>query len=138
MIAALAVTKLVILSSQVFVMFTYAVFVTFYFFFLMIRRPPRSTLFPYTTLFRSRQEPGRPRGHDAQPAQVTQVTQYRPGALGDDPTRGRRPNPRAAQQLLARGRPHVDRKQLWTREGRGHFRIEPQPQVPLGVEQHVA
>src|SRR3712207_6932142 len=24
-----------------------------YFFFLMIRRPPRSTLFPYTTLFRS-------------------------------------------------------------------------------------
>src|SRR6266487_6422670 len=26
-----------------------------YFFFLMIRRPPRSTLFPYTTLFRSRE-----------------------------------------------------------------------------------
>src|SRR3712207_7293824 len=25
----------------------------YYFFFLMIRRPPRSTLFPYTTLFRS-------------------------------------------------------------------------------------
>src|SRR5205809_8049966 len=31
----------------------------YYFFFLMIRRPPRSTLFPYTTLFRSRR--GRPR-----------------------------------------------------------------------------
>src|SRR5688572_32603432 len=40
------------------------------FFFLMIRRPPRSTLFPYTTLFRSlapddstcgsAREPGRP------------------------------------------------------------------------------
>src|SRR3989442_15043772 len=28
------------------------------FFFLMIRRPPRSTLFPYTTLFRSRQLDG--------------------------------------------------------------------------------
>src|SRR2546430_16775568 len=28
-----------------------------FFFFLMIRRPPRSTLFPYTTLFRSRAEP---------------------------------------------------------------------------------
>src|SRR2546425_7666791 len=28
--------------------------VPFLFFFLMIRRPPRSTLFPYTTLFRSR------------------------------------------------------------------------------------
>src|SRR2546422_8142561 len=32
----------------------------FYFFFLMIRRPPRSTLFPYTTLFRSEERnPGR-------------------------------------------------------------------------------
>src|ERR1035438_10806913 len=30
------------------------------FFFLMIRRPPRSTLFPYTTLFRSPES----RGHD--------------------------------------------------------------------------
>src|SRR3712207_9185831 len=32
-----------------------------FFFFLMIRRPPRSTLFPYTTLFRSgcgRRSPG--------------------------------------------------------------------------------
>src|SRR3712207_7658826 len=28
-----------------------------FFFFLMIRRPPRSTLFPYTTLFRSEQLP---------------------------------------------------------------------------------
>src|SRR5256884_6595047 len=27
-----------------------------FFFFLMIRRPPRSTLFPYTTLFRSRND----------------------------------------------------------------------------------
>src|SRR3712207_8495387 len=27
----------------------------------MIRRPPRSTLFPYTTLFRSRRRPGRRR-----------------------------------------------------------------------------
>src|SRR5258708_13271582 len=31
------------------------------FFFLMIRRPPRSTLFPYTTLFRSRAAPTRRR-----------------------------------------------------------------------------
>src|SRR5688572_31334947 len=38
---------------------TYIIF----FFFLMIRRPPRSTLFPYTTLFRSdgAVEPGLPR-----------------------------------------------------------------------------
>src|SRR2546429_1670058 len=31
-------------------------FLYFVFFFLMIRRPPRSTLFPYTTLFRSRRQ----------------------------------------------------------------------------------
>src|SRR2546430_7819171 len=30
-----------------------------FFFFLMIRRPPRSTLFPYTTLFRSGQRDAR-------------------------------------------------------------------------------
>src|SRR6266513_4244190 len=46
-----------------------------FFFFLMIRRPPRSTLFPYTTLFRSagapryagqdhRVDPARPRPRD--------------------------------------------------------------------------
>src|SRR5262245_65850954 len=46
------------------------------FFFLMIRRPPRSTLFPYTTLFRSPAGPraamagrgGRPLGAAADPA----------------------------------------------------------------------
>src|SRR6266850_6841409 len=32
---------------------------SFFFFFLMIRRPPRSTLFPYTTLFRSDAERAR-------------------------------------------------------------------------------
>src|SRR2546422_8939746 len=31
----------------------------FSFFFLMIRRPPRSTLFPYTTLFRSDRAAGK-------------------------------------------------------------------------------
>src|SRR3712207_6854947 len=51
-------------------------------FFLMIRRPPRSTLFPYTTLFRSRERPldragvtgrrafARVRGQPVDPAQV--------------------------------------------------------------------
>src|SRR2546427_7774252 len=34
-------------------MLTSSVPLTLFFFFLMIRRPPRSTLFPYTTLFRS-------------------------------------------------------------------------------------
>src|SRR5471030_3475336 len=39
-------------------------FVVFIFFFLMIRRPPRSTLFPYTTLFRSAKD-GLPYAADA-------------------------------------------------------------------------
>src|SRR5438445_4378481 len=34
------------------------------FFFLMIPRPPRSTLFPYTTLFRSQRDPGGDVGRD--------------------------------------------------------------------------
>src|SRR3989442_15951767 len=33
--------------------------IQFFFFFLMIRRPPRSTLFPYTTLFRSAADKGK-------------------------------------------------------------------------------
>src|SRR5258707_4190091 len=33
--------------------FVISYFIFLFFFFLMIRRPPRSTLFPYTTLFRS-------------------------------------------------------------------------------------
>src|SRR5829696_5125285 len=41
------VTFLVSIFSTIYFIFH------FFFFFLMIRRPPRSTLFPYTTLFRS-------------------------------------------------------------------------------------
>src|SRR5438046_4352660 len=38
------------------------------FFFLMIPRPPRSTLFPYTTLFRSREDsPARTLSHPSPP-----------------------------------------------------------------------
>src|SRR2546430_13237591 len=46
-----------------------------FFFFLMIRRPPRSTLFPYTTLFRSaagRELPGGTQGFDRRPGRQTQ------------------------------------------------------------------
>src|SRR5438034_2436132 len=52
-------------------------FLRVFFFFLMIRRPPRSTLFPYTTLFRSRglqslrvQHPRRTRIGEFGPARV--------------------------------------------------------------------
>src|SRR2546429_6213654 len=36
-----------------FLFYDFSYFLFLFFFFLMIRRPPRSTLFPYTTLFRS-------------------------------------------------------------------------------------
>src|SRR3712207_6970284 len=42
-----------------------------FFFFLMIRRPPRSTLFPYTTLFRS--------------GRVLDAQRHRLAAVQDDP-----------------------------------------------------
>src|SRR2546430_12539299 len=46
-----------------------------FFFFLMIRRPPRSTLFPYTTLFRSVWNFGKP--------QQRVVAQVHAGAIRD-------------------------------------------------------
>src|SRR2546421_8195481 len=53
----------------------------FFFFFLMIRRPPRSTLFPYTTLFRSILATG------PQPSRTKR--RYPPYATFDDPVQGR-------------------------------------------------
>src|SRR2546430_11972513 len=58
----------------------------FVFFFLMIRRPPRSTLFPYTTLFRSPRPPrarsfeDQCQGH-AQAAPRTENRQVQPTRL---------------------------------------------------------
>src|SRR6266536_4629084 len=48
-------TNKVLLSSSYYILCSYVEIISFElcFFFLMIRRPPRSTLFPYTTLFRS-------------------------------------------------------------------------------------
>src|SRR5438876_7275176 len=47
-----------------------------FFFFLMLRTPPRSTLFPYTTLFRSRQRHDRPRRVLARRAHVTRAVHH--------------------------------------------------------------
>src|SRR2546422_11270059 len=43
---------------------TLPILTSHFFFFLMIRRPPRSTLFPYTTLFRSPGAAARPHAVD--------------------------------------------------------------------------
>src|SRR5258708_39881000 len=48
--------RLISVTRQLLLAFSYhssAFLSLIFFFFLMIRRPPRSTLFPYTTLFRS-------------------------------------------------------------------------------------
>src|SRR2546425_7528431 len=52
----------------------------------MIRRPPRSTLFPYTTLFRSRVEPLTPRAHEieGQRGREQPVGGHRPGPEGQE------------------------------------------------------
>src|SRR6478735_11754473 len=42
------------------------------FFFVVIRRPPRSTLFPYTTLFRSQAD--RTRGRSPRPSEPSTIT----------------------------------------------------------------
>src|SRR3712207_8544071 len=78
------------------------------FFFLMMRRPPRSPLFPYTTLFRSwadarRRDAGgdaarhRPRGPRLRRGHARRVTEAH--ADGHDEPRGVRDR-----------RPHADRK----------------------------
>src|SRR5215211_8893741 len=70
------------------------------FFFLMIRRPPRSTLFPYTTLFRSPRRPRRradPRGRPGGGPRV------RP----DHHPRGHRP-PRRSEEHTSELQSHSD------------------------------
>src|SRR3989449_3713950 len=59
-----------------------------FFFFLMIRRPPRSTLFPYTTLFRS-QNTGSPSKRGKQ-AHTTSLRGLTSAPIVPLPTRARR------------------------------------------------
>src|SRR5215471_15052247 len=71
----------------------------FFFFFLMIRRPPRSTLFPYTTLFRS---------HPARTALAGQRRlpdrELRDAAAGRTYRRNARQRHRTAPDAVAGGR----------------------------------
>src|SRR2546427_11650204 len=82
--------------------------VSLFFFFLMIRRPPRSTLFPYTTLFRSLE--GR---RSIRPARSIgppfRLARGSPGALGE---------PRASRN----GGP-IDRDRKSTRLNSSHSQI---------------
>src|SRR2546430_8419907 len=55
------------------------------FFFLMIRRPPRSTLFPYTTLFRSVSRPSRRSVRDSKSGAASRLLE-RPRRASSGPT----------------------------------------------------
>src|SRR2546422_10221312 len=57
---------------------------TYLFFFLMIRRPPRSTLFPYTTLFRSQHRPERQR-EPCDPSRRVILTLFQGQVQGEQP-----------------------------------------------------
>src|SRR2546427_9535981 len=70
----------------------------------MIRRPPRSTLFPYTTLFRSRTDPSTARPGGLSPAAASASTRATAATAG--------------QRLLGRG---LDRKS--TRLNSSHSQI---------------
>src|SRR5256885_11491144 len=82
------------------------------FFFLMIRRPPRSTLFPYTTLFRSADARG-DRGGAAAPARGhAEGDRDRDGTRAPaDPGRGRRPHARGRFAREVRSEEHTSELQ---------------------------
>src|SRR5205807_10422615 len=77
------------------------------FFFLMIRRPPRSTLFPYTTLFRSRRA----------------LRARCEGALARRTRRRNIPTRRASRASLARTTHHLCRDRKSTRLNSSHLVI---------------
>src|SRR6266516_2326661 len=105
-----------------------------FFFFLMIRRPPRSTLFPYTTLFRDSQEPRRrhagPQGFHLSPlvleCPAASASRDFPKALlrrANSPlrlrARGLNDLPRPAARAVAasrRRRDRIDRRRLLRRK----------------------
>src|SRR2546426_4638839 len=74
----------------------------------MIRRPPRSTLFPYTTLFRSRHEPC-PLHVDSEPLAkgCGERGLHQEQATGDRDGHGRR----AGEALLERSEEHTSELQ---------------------------
>src|SRR3712207_7804516 len=59
----------------------------------MIRRPPRSTLFPYTTLFRSTQPGARPRRPGRRRERPVTARTGRDGSDGSAPDPRRAPRP---------------------------------------------
>src|SRR5439155_16329892 len=83
--------------------------------FFMARPPPRPTLFPYTTLFRSRLRPGRQHARAACAVHHHELAQgHRPGHVSERAVPGHphsRPAPRTARSLRARSEEHTSELQ---------------------------
>src|SRR5882762_776113 len=103
-------------------MYYYSLYFSF-FFFLMIRRPPRSTLFPYTTLFRSHSfDRGLSLALHLSPGSATATAARR---VGGNAGSGRRPeiHPRGIQlrsegNAPSRGRGRLDPRSEERRVGK--------------------
>src|SRR2546426_11727590 len=71
-----------------------------FFFFLMIRRPPRSTLFPYTTLFRSRSVRGACQAQADHQEHLLALFVLEDGIAVAGPRRRKVPGTRVSQELF--------------------------------------
>src|SRR3712207_8348101 len=80
----------------------------------MIRRPPRSTLFPYTTLFRSADGGGRARARRPDRVRVVPRPAVSAGRVGG--AAGVRPRPRPAPARAAAGRSEEHTSELQSRQ----------------------
>src|SRR5574344_2317024 len=74
-----------------------------FFFFLMIRRPPRSTLFPYTTLFRSERKENRLRSEQQRGRQEERD----PERSEEHTSELQSPDHLVCRLLLEKKKPHV-------------------------------
>src|SRR5574337_1853845 len=97
----------------------------------MIRRPPRSTLFPYTTLFRSSQGNWRWEGPLGTPLGLVQAAGRNHG-LGARPQRGRRKAHRLGPAAADRRQPRtLARRTQGRHEEEAHARATAGPAVRL-------
>src|SRR6266853_4074174 len=108
------------------------------FFFLMIRRPPRSTLFPYTTLRRSRRGPGaldgqhRPRVFPRRAGPLGRRL-HRPGGPGPLPGEERRPQLGASmsdRRCPKCGTVYTDTARFCPRDGTMLVEVQAKPPQP--------
>src|SRR5258705_7561024 len=113
---------LIVAANSVPSFFSFSLATFFRFFFLMIRRPPRSTLFPYTTLFRSRRRESSARRSPAQHTRVDSRPVLPPYMAADESSQPRAP-PRGACIRRHVWRKHGARDRKSTRLNSSHLGI---------------